>query len=223
MYGLVKFATAPPGGWLIDHVRPAFTLTLVGVLLTGGVVVMLAVGTANGFIVGVGILSAGVTLFWLIVFHVLAASLPLESRGIASAYLGIVSAVSIGLGFALAALLAESASSIVFVTGIALAVGTAALLWPSAAPATRALVRDDTRDGRHVDETRDARAETMAGAVVFAHFVAINGTIVALSPFALDLLDLSLLQLSLFAGAGGHGGWHRDAGRGRPIRGLAIA
>ena len=67
VYGLVKFATAPPGGWLIDHVRPAFTLTLVGVLLTGGVVVMLAVGTANGFIVGVGILSAGVTLFWLIV------------------------------------------------------------------------------------------------------------------------------------------------------------
>ena len=96
----------------------------------------------------------------------------------------------------MAALLAESASSIVFVTGIALAVGTAALLWPARPRDPRPRARRHA-DGRPIDETRDARAETMAGAVVFAHFVAINGTIVALSPFALDLLDLSLLQLSL--------------------------
>jgi MFS family permease len=196
VYGFVKLATAPVSGRLIDRALPAVSVALAGGLQAGGVGVMLVVGTAEGFIAGAGVLSAGTTLMWLLIFRALADALPLEGRGIATAYLGLTSAVSIALGFAAAALLAESESSVVFLTGVVLAMGSAALLWPVFAGGVRPR-RARPAPEANTEAAHDRRAESFAGAVVLAHFLAVNATVVAFSPFALDLLDLTLLQLGL--------------------------
>lgn len=196
IYGFVKLATAPLAGRLTDRARPAVSVALAGALQAGGVGTMLAVGTAEGFIAGAGILSAGTTLMWLLVFRALADALPLEARGVATAYLGLTSAVSIGLGFAAAALLAESESSVVFLIGIALAAGSAALLWPVFARGVRSRPQPRAEETA-IEDARDRRAERVGAIVVFTHFLAVNATVVAFSPFALDLLDLTLLQLAL--------------------------
>lgn len=207
-YGFVKLITAPIGGWLTDRARPVLSVPLAGMLQATGVGIMLAVGTPEAFIVGTGVLAAGTTLLWLLVFHAFAANLDAEERGAATASLGIVSVVSIGLGFGVAALLAETAPDLVFGVGIVLAVASAALLLPafprdsaehgSAAGPARG-IRGGAAGG--IEETstpagwRPGRVEVMAIAIAFGHFLAVNATIAALSPLALGRLDLTLLQL----------------------------
>jgi len=196
VYGFVRFATAPLGGWLTDRARPAASVALAGALQAGGAGIMLAVGTAEGFIAGAGVLSAGTTLMWLLVFHALAVSVAPARRGEATAYLGLTSVVSIGLGFAAAALLAEAAPAVVFATGIVLGGASAAPLWGVLHQGTHPRARHKD-EGPAPRASGLRRAETVAGAVVFTHFLAVNATIVAFSPFALDLLDLTLLKLSV--------------------------
>jgi len=197
VYGFVKLATGPASGWLTDRARPLLSVLLAGALQAGGVGVMLAVGTAQAFVAGAGILSAGTTLMWLLVFRALADSVMPAARGTATAYLGLTSAISVGVGFAAAALLAESAPSAVFVTGIALGCVSAGLLlqafdW-SASPRTS---RRPVSAGADEPALPPGRAEAAAAGVVFMHFLALNATIAAFSPVALDLLDLTLLQLT---------------------------
>lgn len=195
-YGFVKLVTAPIGGWLTDRARPALSLALAATLQALGVAVMLADRTPEAYVAGTGVLAAGTTLLWLLVFHALAANLAAEERGAATASLGVVSVVSIGFGFGVAAVLAETTPELVFSLGIALAVASAALLLP-------AFPRDARRERAAAEEPRDAagwrpgRTEAMAIAIAFGHFLCVNATIAALSPFALGRLDLSLLQLGV--------------------------
>jgi MFS family permease len=196
VYGFVRFATGPAGGWLTDRTRPLFAVAVAGVLQVGGVAVMLAFGTAEAFVVGAGILSAGTTLMCLLVFRALAESVMAAERGVATAYLGLTSAVSIGAGVAAAALLAESASSVVFITGITLGCVSAGLLTQAFRQPAQPVALEDRPTASTAAVEAPRRAEVATAAVVFMHFLAVNATVVAFGPFALDLLDLTLLQLT---------------------------
>jgi MFS family permease len=196
VYGFVRFVAGPAGGWLTDHSRPVVAVAVAGGLQVAGVAVMLAFGTAEAFVAGAAILSAGTTLMWLLVFRALADSVMAAERGVATAYLGLTSAVSIGAGFAAAALLAESASSVVFITGIVLGCVSAGLLSQAfGTPIRRRSIADSSTSLQAVSGP-PARAELAAATVVFMHFLAVNATVVAFSPFALELLDLTLLKLT---------------------------
>ncbi|MEZ4552949.1 MAG: MFS transporter [Dehalococcoidia bacterium] len=205
-YGFVKLLTAPAGGWLTDHTRPSFSLTLAGGLQVLGVGVMLAERTPEAFVVGTGVLAAGTTLLWLLVFEALSANLAADERGAATASLGIVSVVSIGFGFGVAAVLAETTPELVFTLGLGLGAASAALLLP-AFPRSDATAREAVEEPRLAGGWRPARPEAMAIAIAFGHFLCVNATIAALSPLALGRLDLSLLQLGVVltpaAAAGG--------------------
>lgn len=195
-YGFVKLVTAPVGGWLTDRARPALSVPLAAALQLLGVAIMLAERTAEAYIVGTGVLAAGTTLLWLLVFHALAANLAAEERGAATASLGVVSVVSIGFGFGLAAVLAETTPGLVFTLGVGLAVVSPALLLP-AFPRGAAGRHERGEEAREAGSWRPGPAEAMAIAIAFGHFLCVNATIAALSPLALGRLDLSLLQLGV--------------------------
>lgn len=204
-YGFMKLVMAPVGGWLTDRARPSLNLTLAAALQVLGVTVMLIDRTAEAYIAGAGVLAAGATLLWLLVFHALATNVAAEERGAASASLGVVSVVSIGFGFAVAAVLAETTPTLVFAVGVGLAFISAALL----APAFPGEVRPRRATGEEPRDSggwRPGRVEAMATAIAFGHFLCVNATIAALSPFALGRLDLSLLQLGVALAPGAAAG-----------------
>ena len=194
VYGLVKFVTAPLSGLLTDRAAARVSVVLAAVLQAGGLGVMLAVRDAAGFIVGAGILSAGTTLLWLLVFHALASAVKPEARGSATAYMGIVTSIGVGAGFAAAAVLAEARPALVFLVGAVLGGGSALLLWPVFGSGTVHRPRDV--EDEPAEAPRTSRPEWAASAVTFAHFFAVNATIGALGPFALEQLDLSLRQVA---------------------------
>ncbi len=222
VYGFVKLVTAPMGGRLTDRARPAISVALAGALQAGGIGIMLVVGTAKGFIVGAGVLSAGTTLMWLLVFRALAVSVAPAGRGSATAYLGLTSVSAVGLGFAAAALLAEAGSAVVFVTGIVFGCGSAVLLWRvSVGAADLRARREVAASAREASVPR--RVEAIAGGVAFTHSLAVSATFVAFSPFALDLLDLTLLKLgALLAPAAIAGGLTMLAAGRRSLEGQRL-
>jgi len=169
---------------------------------------MLAQRTAEAYIAGTGVLAAGTTLLWLLIFHALAANTAAEERGAATASLGVVSVVSLGFGFGVAAVLAETAPALVFTLGIGLAVASAALVLPAFPRGGRDASERHEWRGPHATHRepaaraepagwRPARNEVMAIAIAFGHFLCVNATIAALSPLALGRLDLTLMQLGV--------------------------
>jgi MFS family permease len=209
-YGFVKLVAAPLGGWLTDRARPALSVTLAASLQALGVGIMLAQRTAEAYIAGTGVLAAGTTLLWLLIFHALAANTAAEERGAATASLGVVSVVSLGFGFGVAAVLAETAPALVFTLGIGLAVASAALVLPAFPRGARDASEGHDGRGPHAAAHREpgaaraepagwrpARNEVMAIAIAFGHFLCVNATIAALSPLALGRLDLTLMQLGV--------------------------
>ncbi|MGE0227256.1 MAG: MFS transporter [Dehalococcoidia bacterium] len=205
-YGFVKLLTAPVGGWLTDRARPALSVGLSGGLQVLGVAVMLTERTPEAFVAGTGVLAAGATLLWLLVFESLSVNLAAEERGAATASLGIVSVVSIGFGFGVAAVLAETTPELVFTLSLGLGAASAALLLPAFPRGDTAAI-EGAEEPRVPDGWRPARPEAMAIAIAFGHFLCVNATIAALSPLALGRLDLTLLQLGVVltpaAAAGG--------------------
>ena len=195
IYGFVKLVTAPIGGWLLDRVRAGLVVAFVVSVEMLGFAVILATGTAGGFLFGVALLSAGIAMAWLVVFHALGDAIDADVRASATAYVGLTSTAATGAGFAIAAVVGETPYwAAAFVAGIVLAAVSSFVLWqlyPPGRTVGRTLSDADTPDPA---VAVDRRRQFIAGLVIFAHFTAVTGTLAAFGPFVLRTLDLTLLR-----------------------------
>jgi predicted MFS family arabinose efflux permease len=194
IYGLVKLLSAPVGGWLLDRVRNSVVVAVLLALEVTGLLAVLATNTAAGYLVGVGFLSTGVAIAWLVVFHALGEGSEPTARGTATAYMGLTSAAATASGFGVAALIAETMYwQSAFVTALGLASVSAVFLlraYPRRPPGGRAQAGTTAA-------TAGLRRHATAGIVVFGHFTVVFATVAAFGPFVLRILDLSLLQAGL--------------------------
>jgi len=230
IYGLVKLITAPAGGWLLDRVRVAVIVAFVYGCQAGGLLVILGTGSANGFLVGVGFLSTGIAIAWLLVFHALGDASNPDARASSTAYVGLVSAAATATGFGLAAVLAqvewwESA----FLVALVMCTASAVLLLRLYPPGSRAGRRDREPAAPDAEPLPMGRRRVLAGIVIFMHFVAMTATLAVFGPFILRSLHLSLLKAGfLLAPAGGvavlamllSGRWSRHGNRLREVAAL---
>ncbi len=205
IYGLVKLLSAPAGGWLLDRVRNVLVVALVLLLELGGLLIILITHSTTGYLAGIGFLSTGVAIAWLVVFHALGEGGDPSGRGAATAYMGLTSAAATGVGFGAAALIGETHFwQAAFLIAIGLATVSALFLlraYPGRAGRPGAAART-------VPATAGLRAHAIAAIVVFGHFTVVFATVAAFGPFVLRTLDLSLLQAGLLmapAGAVGAG------------------
>lgn len=194
IYGAVKLVSAPVGGWLLDRVRAGTVVVFIFVIELLGLALILATGTANGFLVGVGLLSTGIAVAWLIVFHALGDASDADVRASATAYVGLTSAAATAAGFGAAAVIAETSYwQAAFALAIVLSTVSATVLWQLYPP------------GQHVGRVAVAvesrlipvvtrRRQLIAAAVIFGHFVAVTATIAVFGPFVVQTLGLTLLQ-----------------------------
>ena len=195
IYGLVKLITAPAGGWLLDRVRVAYIVAFIYTCEAGGLLIILVTGSANGFLAGVGFLSTGIAIAWLLVFHALGDTSEADIRASSTAYVGLVSAAATATGFGLAAVFGEfSWWESAFVTGLVMATASVLLMlrvYPPGARAGRRRLEIPTADAPPV---AGRRRQVVAGVVIFAHFVAMTATLAVFGPFILRSLHLSLLK-----------------------------
>lgn len=199
IYGFVKLVTAPAGGWILDRARTPLVIAFIYATEAAGLGITLSTGSANGFLVGVGFLSTGIALAWLLVFHALGHAADAKVRGAATAYVGLVSAGASACGFGLAALLGQLAFwEAAFLVGFALATAAAALMFrlPRRRAAPEREERADRTTGRAANS--DRRRRLIAGTVIFAHFVAVTSTLAVFGPFVLRSLHLSLLRAGFY-------------------------
>ncbi len=198
IYGLVKLLTAPAGGWLLDRVRVVLTIGLVYASEATGLLIILVTGTANGFLVGVAFLSAGVALAWLLVFHALGDAFEADVRASATAYVGLVSAGATGAGFGLAAVLGQiDFWQSAFLLALGLATGTALLMLRLHPRGGRAGFGRQQPKSAPAPPSIGHRKQLVAGVVIFAHFFAVTATIAVFGPFVLRSLHLSLLRAGI--------------------------
>lgn len=230
IYGLVKLITAPVGGWLLDRVRVAVIVAFIYACQAGGLIVILATGSANGFLVGVGFLSTGIAVAWLLVFNALGDASDPDARASSTAYVGLVSAAATATGFGLAAVLAqvewwESA----FLVALLMCTASAILLLRLYPPRVRAGRRHAEAPAADAPPLLLGRRRIIAGVVIFMHFVAMTATLAVFGPFILRSLHLSLLRAGIYlAPAAGvavlamllSGRWSRHGNRLREVAAL---
>lgn len=227
LYGLVKLLSAPIGGRILDRVRPGLVAMMACFLDLIGYALILATHSAWGYLVGVGVLSTGIALAWLIVFHAVGGTSAPEERGSASAYMGLTSIGAMGMGFGIAALVGETRYwQVAFGVGIFLAlISTAALLRLAGPTGLQEVEPVPSRDAIPPSQRSVRR---FAFVFAFAHFGVMTAMLGAFGPFALRTLGLSLLQIAFLlapAAAGGAGAMYlagRLSRHGRRLRELAV-
>jgi predicted MFS family arabinose efflux permease len=196
IYGLVKLMAAPIGGWALDRARAGAVVVFIVAVELGGFAVIFATASANGYLLGVALLSTGIAVAWLVVFHALGDTIDASLRGTATAYLGLTSAAATAAGFGIGAIIGETTYwETAFALGAALACIAFVLLfrlYPSGARIGQSSA-DETAAGRPTNP-KDRQSQVVAGMIIFAHFVAITGTIAVFGPYVLRVLGLSLFS-----------------------------
>lgn len=210
IYGLVKLITAPAGGWVLDRVRIRTVVAFVWGIEACGLALIVATASAHGFLVGVGLLSAGIAVSWLILFHALGDARDATARGSATAYMGLTSVAATVAGVGAAALISEThywrlAFGLAFVLATVSAVLMGWLFVGRGKPGRLA-----RRVVSHAERApaMEHRTKVIAGTMIFAHFVLVTATIAVFGPFVLRTLDLTLLQAGILlipAGLAGAG------------------
>ena len=230
IYGLVKLITAPAGGWVLDRVQTRTVVAFVWGIEACGLALIVGTASAHGFLAGVGLLSTGIAVSWLILFHALGDARDATARGSATAYMGLTSVVATAAGVGAAALISETHYwQLAFGLGFVLATVSAGLLgWlflgkGRPGSAARPAVADAERAAAMEPSTK-----IIAGAMIFAHFVLVTATIAVFGPFVLRTLDLSLLRAGVLlvpaglAGAGSMVIVGRRSKHGNRLRELAM-
>ncbi|MEP6872691.1 MAG: MFS transporter, partial [Anaerolineaceae bacterium] len=129
IYGLAKLVTAPAGGWVLDRVQTRTVVAFVWGIEACGFALIVGTASAHGFLAGIGLLSTGVALSWLILFHALGDARDATARGSATAYMGLTSVAATAAGVGAAALISETHYwQLAFGLGFALATVSAGLL-----------------------------------------------------------------------------------------------
>ncbi|HKS91124.1 MAG TPA: MFS transporter, partial [Tepidiformaceae bacterium] len=201
IYGLVKLLSAPVGGWALDRVRAIFVVVFIVVVELGGFAVIFVTASANGYLAGVALLSTGIAVAWLVVFHALGDTIDASLRGTATAYLGLTSAAATGAGFGIGAIIGETGYwEAAFALGALLAGVSFVLLqrlYPRDAPVGRGAEDRPTQPTPADQHATPAQSQIVAGLIIFAHFVAITATIAVFGPYVLRVLGLSLFTAGL--------------------------
>lgn len=192
VYGAVKLLAAPAAGWLVDRASSAAVAVAVVALEASGIAVMLVTGSAEGYIIGVAPLAAGIVLGWLLVLRRLGDALEPGVRGSASAAIALAGSIGLGAGFGMAAVLAEHPQPRV---AFAVALGVALL---SMFTLRRVSSLPGQRQGGEIHwfEPPSAR-EAAAAFVLFAHIGTIGSIAVTFGPVILGDLEHTLLQMGL--------------------------
>jgi MFS family permease len=197
IYGLVKLIAAPVGGWVLDRARAGVVVAFIFAVEFAGLFVILATQTANGFLAGVALLSTGIAIAWLVVFHALGDASDGDVRATATAYVGLTSAAATATGFGLAAVIGETPFRRVVIASalILCGISTAVLfrLYPRGEPVGRITPAEELTATTRPDRNR----QLIAAAVIFAHFTAVTATLAAFGPFVLRTLDLTLLRTAV--------------------------
>lgn len=192
VYGLVKLAAAPPGGWLLGRLG-ARGLALAATGLQGaGVGLGALLASPAGFMACVALLAAGAAWAWLAVFRRLAEAHPAESAGRPAWLLSASSGAAGASAFALAPLFAITGPERgAFAFAAALVAGQALLL-RGGAPGPR--IRAAAGRGTHWRTLL-----TPAAALIFAHFAVTAAAVAVVVPLLLRVLSLSLAHATLAA------------------------
>lgn len=203
IYGFVKLLAAPAGGWLLDRVRAGLVVAFILAVELSGLLVILGTQSANGYLAGVALLSTGIAVAWLVVFHALGDASNPEVRATATAYVGLTSAAATATGFGLAAVIGETPFwRVVILCAVVLCIASAMMLfrlYPRGAPIGRVTHAESGAKPASIDRRR----QLIAGAVIFAHFTAGTATLAAFGPFVLRTLDLTLLRTALLLAPAG--------------------
>ncbi len=233
IYGLVKLITAPVGGWVLDRVRMRTVIAFLWGTEASGLALIVTTASARGFLGGVALLSTGIAVSWLVLFHALGDARDATTRASATAYLGLTSAAATAAGFGAAALLSETRHwRLAFGVGFVLATVAAGLMaWMFTG--WRRNAGDDCADstratGAAGSPPMEHRTKVIAGTMLFAHFVLVTATIAVFGPFVLRTLSLSLLHSGLLlmpaglAGAGAMVVVGRRSKHGNRLREVAV-
>lgn len=201
IYGLVKLLSAPIGGWALDRVRAIFVVLFIVAIELGGFAVIFVTASANGYLLGVALLSTGIAVAWLVVFHALGDTIDASLRGTATAYLGLTSAAATGAGFGIGAIIGETGYwEAAFALGAALAALSFVLLlrlYPRSAPVGHGSDDPHAPEAGRSQAANPGQSEVVAGLIIFAHFVAITATIAVFGPYVLRVLGLTLFTAGL--------------------------
>lgn len=200
IYGLVKLLSAPIGGWALDRVRAGSVVVFIVTVELSGFAVIFVTASANGYLAGVALLSTGIAVAWIVVFHALGDTIDASLRSTATAYLGLTSAAATGAGFGIGAVIGETNYwESAFALGALLACISFVLLvrlYPRGSQIGRE-ANDEPIEGAGPVNIMPRESQVVAGLIIFAHFVAITATIAVFGPYVLRVLGLSLFTAGL--------------------------
>lgn len=230
IYGLVKLITAPVGGWVLDRVGMRSCVALVLAIEAGGLALIVGTANADGFLAGVGLLSTGIAVSWIVLFHALGDARDATSRGSATAYMGLTSVGGTGAGVGAAALISETSHwRLAFALAFILASASACLMfWLFARWRPPGAVAAIPMAHQALQPPMERSTKLVAGSMIFAHFVLMTATLAVFGPFVLRTLGLSLLHASILlmpaglAGAGAMVVVGRRSKHGKRLREVAL-
>ena len=198
----VKVAASPLAGWIADRQRLSTVLPVVPVLAVIGLVTMLVTRSVGGYLIGLALLSAGISIAWVLLRHCVGNATTEAERGRAATWISLASGGAVAAGFGAGTLLGGIEPRAAFVLALVLVAAAAVLL---------NLVRrtsDESRPDAVVDATTSGGAarrfeSATLGLVAAGQFVLSGGLLVTFWPFVLRDLNIEVLRVPwLLAPAG---------------------
>lgn len=191
VYGFVKLATAPIGGWLLERLGAEALLGAGAAFEVAGIVTGFTFQTATGFLVCVALLATGVALLWLVLFFAVGARSASGERGTAGALLGLSSGAASAAGLAVAPLFTLGGGErAAFLFAAALVAGQVLLLGPACA--NTGVVTAHRASPNEATPARPGQSRGALALLLFGHFALVSGSVAVLIPYLLRTLGLSL-------------------------------
>ncbi|RLT40435.1 MAG: MFS transporter [Chloroflexi bacterium] len=198
----MKVAASPLAGWVADRRRLSAVLPTVPVLATAGLVTMLLTRSVIGYLVGLALLSTGISIAWVLLRHCVGNVTTEVERGRAATWVSLASGGAVASGFGAGTLLGGVEPRAAFVLALVLVAAAAVLLNLVRRTSDRssAIVTAETR-GTSAPARRFESATL--GLVAAGQFVLSGGLLVTFWPFVLRDLDIEVLRVPwLLAPAG---------------------
>jgi predicted MFS family arabinose efflux permease len=198
----VKVGASPLAGWIADRRRLSVVLPAVPALATTGLVTMLVTSSVGGYLAGLALLSAGISIAWVLLRHCVGNATTEVERGRAATWISLASGGAFATGFGAGTLLGGIEPRAAFVLALVL-VAVAAFLLNLVRRTSGESAANTHRDGA-ADAAPARRFESATlGLVAAGQFVLSGGLLVTFWPFVLRDLDIEVLRVPwLLAPAG---------------------
>lgn len=125
---LTKVAVSPAAGWIADRRRLSAVLPVAPVLAMTGLAVMLLTQSAAGYLAGLAVLSAGISVAWVLLRHCVGDTTSEAERGNAAAWISLAAGGAVASGFGAGTLLAAVEPRAAFALAFVLVALAAVLL-----------------------------------------------------------------------------------------------